>query len=341
MVNQETSNVISVLKCLLCIGVVCIHSTFNEDSLGVSGNDISHFLIFSDFFVYDFLDKSCVPVFFVISGFLFFSNSLILDKESYSRKLKSRVKSLLVPYVIANAIYVLINIVAKRSLDISLFEFFDSWIGTNGFPADPPLWYIRDLMVLVVFSFVIYWLIQKFSYVIPILALVGWMVFPILCDFEISLLRGLAFFILGAYISIKQYDLLSFFRIKQFGVFFICFYVIILLLSSILNIELLSRFSSVVGVVFWFSVAYLLYNKKQISCSKYVVTGSIFVYLYHYYLAILIPRALMMVFGVSSFKVFIFYAIGVITTICILFIVYHAMNKYFKKLTTIVVGYRV
>ena len=51
MVNQETSNVISVLKCLLCIGVVCIHSTFNEDSLGVSGNDISHFLIFSDFFV--------------------------------------------------------------------------------------------------------------------------------------------------------------------------------------------------------------------------------------------------------------------------------------------------
>ena len=341
MISQESSNVISVLKCLLCIGVVCIHSTFNEDSLGVAGNDISLFVNFSNIFVYEFLDKTCVPVFFVISGYLFFNNVSLFDKEAYSRKIKSRIKSLLIPYIIANCFFSLYGIITKRSLAFSISGFLDSFIGFSGYPADPPLWYIRDLMVLVLFSFVIYWLIRKLSYTIPLLLFICWVTFPLLNVLDISLFRGLVFFSLGAFISLKQKDLLSFFRVRQYGITYILLYVILLLLSVYFGYDPLSRLSSIVGVLFWFSIGYFLREKINAFCSNYVVTGSIFIYFYHYYLAILIPRFLMLIFGASPVKAFIFYIIGVIASCCILYLVYYLLNRYFKKFTSILVGYRI
>lgn len=49
-----------------------------------------------------------VPVFFIISGYFFFYNTYLFDKETYIKKLKKRVKTLLIPYFLWNLLPVLL-----------------------------------------------------------------------------------------------------------------------------------------------------------------------------------------------------------------------------------------
>lgn len=112
-----------------------------------------------------------VPVFFFISGYLFF---LKLDDWNWStwiRKLKSRVNSLLVPYLIWNVLAFLATAIMtiKSPHPTDYYHYFIDngclrifWDMPGGSsPADFPLWFIRDLMVCVVLSPAIWWLLKR------------------------------------------------------------------------------------------------------------------------------------------------------------------------------------
>jgi len=337
--NQKTLDIVSTLKCLLCFGVVCIHSTFNNESIGVNNGDISLFSDFSSVFIYGFLDKTCVLVFFLISGYLFFYNAPDFDTEVYKRKIKSRVRSLLIPYVLANGLYIIVNLIWRRE-EMSVSWLINAWTGISGYPADPPLWYIRDLIVFALFSYVFYWIIRKFQLLVPLFLLVVWIAVPFFVDADISLFRGLVFFLLGAYLSINKYDLLSYMRINSYGWYYIISYVLLFLVSIALKNEPLSRLASVAGVLFWFSLAYKFYSRMQIRFPQLILAGSVFIYLYHYYVAISIPRYMMLTWGVSPIKAFVYYGLGAALTIFGLLGLFLLIQKYFKKLTSIIVGYR-
>lgn len=340
MDNQRTIDIVSTLKCLLCFGVVCIHSTFNNDSIGVNDGDISLFSDFSSIFIYGFLDKTCVLVFFVISGYLFFYNTSNFDTEVYKRKIRNRIRSLLVPYVIANGLYIIANLITRRHEDINVTWFINSWVGLNGYPADPPLWYIRDLIVLVLFSYLFYRVILKFRLFVPLLLLVVWIAIPLLVDTNISIFRGLVFFLLGAYISIMKYDLLSYMRINSYSWFYILLYVLFFVAGLAIEYEPLSRLSAVLGVLFWFSLAYKFCSKMQIRCSQQILAGSVFIYLYHYYIAIFVPRCMMLTWGVSPVMAFVYYGLGAALTVVGMLGVFLLIKKYCRNLTSVIVGYR-
>ena len=71
-----------------------------------------------------------------------------------------------------------------------------------------------------------------------------------------------------------------------------------------------------------------------------ILAGSVFIYLYHYYVAISIPRYMMLTWGVSPIKAFVYYGLGAALTIFGLLGLFLLIQKYFKKLTSIIVGYR-
>lgn len=113
-----------------------------------------------------------VPLFYAISGYLFFLK-VPHGLESISLKLRKRVRTLLVPYLLANILtflfYVVLNLIAIKVPAIGgvvNFKIFntmqaDGWAGTlNLVFLNPPiafqLWFVRDLMAVMLFSPVIW-----------------------------------------------------------------------------------------------------------------------------------------------------------------------------------------
>ena len=124
---------------------------------------------------------SISSVFFVISGYLFFKNISKYDFDTYKNKLSNRFKSLLIPYFIANTFMILCyglmhyftpNLINPDNFNVLSFNFKEFilayWDAGGGFPICYPLWYIRNLYIIVIISPLLY-LILKQSPVIKIM----------------------------------------------------------------------------------------------------------------------------------------------------------------------------
>lgn len=128
-----------------------------------------------------------VPIFFFISGFVFFLNSRF-DIKSYTHKLKKRIHTLFIPYIEWNIIAVLCMLflclpcfssfmpaLNKVDLDFSISSVLQTfWNAKYGifsqisgqgelYPLNGPLWYLRDLMITVIFSPILYKFIRIFK----------------------------------------------------------------------------------------------------------------------------------------------------------------------------------
>lgn len=118
--------------------------------------------------VSDGLARSAVPLFFFISGFLLFF-SFDGSFTSYQSKIKSRIKTLLIPYLFWN-LCVLLAFAVGQSLeftsrfftgnvgtisDFGIFDYLNAFFGLDGYPISYQFWFIRDLMILVLCSLII------------------------------------------------------------------------------------------------------------------------------------------------------------------------------------------
>ena len=132
MVSKELlTNTIACLRFPLTVGVVFIHFSMAD---GFCYNGVVYGLNNPSFFFFvvnlfsEVLARVCVPLFFVISGFLFFYH-LNFNRESYLKKLRNRVKSLLLPFIYWNIIAAIV-ILGKSVLpfypDVDLFFFFQT-----------------------------------------------------------------------------------------------------------------------------------------------------------------------------------------------------------------------
>ena len=94
------SKTISFLRFLLIIGIVFIHSEAEVivfKSMHLNTDQIPLFYYTTKLFT-SILPKVSVPLFFFISGFLFFFN-VDFTKNIYFKKLRSRIKTLFIPYI--------------------------------------------------------------------------------------------------------------------------------------------------------------------------------------------------------------------------------------------------
>lgn len=159
-----------------------------------------------------------VPLFYIISGYLFF---LKMPKgiRSIPKKLRKRVRTLLIPYIIANILtfvfYVALNLLIWKmpSLgNVVNFRVLDNAIEAGPWNTfclifiDPPiafqLWFVRDLMVAMICSPVIYLLLRwimprgaKYILLLVLLVLIG-------CPNHIPCLSAFIWFTLEGYIAI-------------------------------------------------------------------------------------------------------------------------------------------
>lgn len=164
------------------------------------------------------LDRTATSVFFFISGFLFFLGSEPFSAAVWRGKLRRRASTLLLPYLIWNAVFLLFHFTKNifspsvgipgdsgRGIIGSVCRAF--WIYADGCPADLPLWYVRDLMVTVLFAPLIRILVQRKSAAVGVPLLAAWLwLFPQMGVAGVNP-QAFFYFALGAFFSVNGISL--------------------------------------------------------------------------------------------------------------------------------------
>lgn len=342
MISTKSSQTINSLKCILCISVVFIHSQITP--MG-GGNNLVFFKI-QHFLADTFLDHTCVPLFFCISGYLFF---LKLPQKEYVQyflnKIYSRVRSLLIPYLLANFFTILLLWFLSYFLDRNFIpdgykSVYSIFVGhsVHNLPIDMPLWYIRNLLEITIISPIIYIAVTKAPVPYFLLLTILWLFFDYTFFYSLSA-SHILYFSLGSLLAVKGKDFVLFFRPEKWGFLYLLIYIIVLLLVEFTNSSLLLKISILISFPAWVYFAYTI-TANNVNIEDFFVTGSFFVFLYHYYIPGYIYRIFFYIIPQNNLSLMLlFIAVPIITT-TLLLLVYKILHKYLPKFTSLLVGGR-
>lgn len=182
------SKTISFLKFALLFGVIFVHMNPRTIALSdaefklLSLQGITNFISIFISYVWAF---TAVPTYFLLSGYLFWKEGAPWNWQLFGKKIKSRVFSLLLPFLLWNlfsiSTFVLEMVVTKQSWEeiytylsnIGVSGFWNycvwgahktNWLGwsiPNSGPFAIHFWFVRDLMVAIILSPIIFWSLKK------------------------------------------------------------------------------------------------------------------------------------------------------------------------------------
>ena len=359
MDNKLMSNTINFLRFPLTVAVVYIH--FNISRKGISVHGLNYGTDNPDWYTFiinlfsSVIASIAVPLFFLISGYLFFCQKNF-NKEIYLSKLKKRIKTLLIPFILWNLIAILyqsirfvpffssffpgvykteVHLTLVRVLNtffcctlsngifVSPMEYTMTEIVNEPYPIDVPLWYIRDLMVAVIMSPVIYLLIKRFQ-----LLYIFFMGF-------LWYLRNL-FFPTGGYII-----LLIMRKMK----YYLLLYIPIALCDTILLYSEYSYLVHNLGVLLGVMVVFVIsahFVEVRVTIPPKLRNATFFVFAFH---KLIIDDVAKMVFSVlhlpdDTYIMLLLYFIIPIMTIGVCIFLYQIINKFLPTACGLLTGGR-
>ena len=324
---KEDTRYLDLLKVVLTVGIVFRHASLVDvpAEYGLF-NAISKGIVL--------LTELCVPLFFVISGYLFFLNVPERpDVKWFGNKLWKRVFSLLIPYLIANVLAFLFYWLAMHYTPSLVSGFFgDNWknpiyVFWTG-PINLSLWFIRDLIIICVLSPLI-WLLIRYCRWWGVLAL------GLLWLFGFQKPWTNFYFTLGAGLAILHVDVAR--RCKDFGP-----YLLLAMIGSAaaywngkIGLELFLLTGLPVGV--WLAISAMQSSRWKIDPSWRA--WCFFIYLYHYIPVIGCKKAFVQFLHPANDGVYLAtYFASALLVLTVLTGLYFAMKKIVPKLTSILVG---
>lgn len=244
------------------------------------------------------LTRIAVPMFFIISGYLFFANIKTLDKEAYTRKISSRIKSLLLPYLAWNimfalfyAVYSFHKGVSFNLFDLKLFWGFSSAPTTNilgqtilvYYPIHNVLWFVRDLFILSLLTPMIFILAKRLKLFLPIIAIVLY-VFNIWSSYFFISVASFCFFTLGGYFGIQKWNLIVCTRHIEkktyvLGGLFLCLSV--WLICNNHSCSPINNISCILEIIMTFNIASRIIEHKCLRIPKQLSNCTFFIYASH------------------------------------------------------------
>ncbi len=275
--------------------VVLIHTPYTNDQF-----DFSYYL---GTFLSVNLAQIAVPAFFFLSGYLFFAKYERFGYTEYVSMLKKKTLTLLLPYLIWNFIgYYVYGLTNNFSSDIRPWELYRIfWNASDGYVATSifgykfsilsapggcgVLWFVRDLIVAMLLSPIIWLIARRFKIWALIIFLLPW-ILKIGIPIDGFGLAALCFFPLGATFSILGKNI--FIYLSTWGktisvsfiiMFFVCYY---LCLNG--NVpQLLNKFLILLGIMFMCVLAYRG-GSNDSKCSRrirHLGECSFFIYVFH------------------------------------------------------------
>lgn len=358
--NEELlSKTIQFLRFPLIIGVVLIHSqVLGEGMLRVSENPTLDFPIYStiSYLFSSIIARIAVPLFFFFSGFLFFYR-VSFNFSVYINKLKKRCRTLLLPYLLWNLFAVVLTfalhfflsdmVVEGAESKLSFLDYLQSFWNYKQFhrgaPMNGPLWFIRDLMIVMLASPLVFFFI-KYSRQYGIIALgilwfFGW--WPLVTGFDKN---AWFFFSAGAYFSIHQNNFVKVFSPLLWIALAIYIVSTILqlylwnyrgdLLPYISNINILS------GIVLAISSSSVLLRIGLWKVNPFLSEASFFIYVYHGLIVYRITSRAFMLLPHTDMALLFIYLMCPIVILGIGLPLYYCLRKKLPRTTALLMGGR-
>jgi len=354
--EKELSARIEILRFPLIIGIVFIHSystnvQMSDVNIGIDG--VSSFPHFIMYYISNVIARISVPIFFILSGFLFFYN-FHGDMTSFIKKFTSRIYTLLIPFLFWN-IFVLILYTIAQNIPLTanffsgnnlissynLTDFINAIFGVNRLPLAYQFWFIRDLMIIIVFSPVIYFCLKYFSYLILVLLFFSWLLnfWPVMVPSE----EAVMFFYLGAFISLKKYDV---FILDNYRVVLLFSYIVLSMLDYLtygMHYHfILHKIGLIFGIAVMINLTKNIFHTKNLKKRTIAMgSASFFIFAAHEPLLTILRKLLYkFIHPENDITILILYFSVPIATIILCYFTYILLKKEFSKVLSWISGGR-
>lgn len=374
--NDLRSQSLDLLRFPLAVVVLAIH-TFSTEGFKIHGTMVSFenmpVVLEVNHFIDGFLRGQSVPIYFFISGFVFFLG-IELTKEKYIQKLKNRMKTLLIPYIIWNVIAVLWTLlrflpcfsslfpnIHKVQLDFSLsavLEIFwnakegifimpasvDEVVTNSTYPQDAPLWFVRDLMIVVLCTPILYRMLKHACHYFVWGLGILWFV---LAYWDLGhanqLLTAFFFFSWGAYLSVNKKDMLHEFS-RYFKASTVLYPLLALLFVASVHYfpdasDTIKRLNVFVGLFFAYNVSSWLLTHHVCTVSPFLASSGFFIYIAHTLICGEILKLLFFVLRpATDLGMLSIYILAVVVTVFSLLLVFYLLRRYCPSVLKVVAG---
>lgn len=362
--ENHQSKVVNAMRFPLITLVVLFHLYPPEEEITSS---FTSYNIISTFFSAHGIARLAVPTFFLISGYFFYYHLKEWNKSVYIIKLRKRINTLFIPYILWNGLPILGIITARwltgmtNGSSLSMIkEFGDSiswerafWdCGTiKGHPFDVPLWYIRDLMVCSICSPLIYYFIKRTGllYILLIGCLYLTNTWLNIAGFDS---RAWLFFSIGAYLSLNNINMVC--MLHRYTIFIIPIAIALLVITTYYNNALTSIQPILNNLFLLFGVTSLiggisyLVRKGLVRNVPFLTKSVFFIYAFH-----MLPLP-----GISSITALCKNIIGrsivetqvltyfvqlvmcPIMVLCACLAIFYIMHRFTPKLLSVITGQR-
>lgn len=351
--NNIISNTITATRFPTAVLIVMLHTFIVDESIFgkvyVSSADYPWLKTICYILKAD-LGEAAVPLFFFISGFLFFYKTHF-DFIVYQKKIKKRIHTLLIPYLIWNTFFfVFVHILQfiypsladnhKPFSELGWRGFLDAyWNLSEGLI---PLWFVRDLIIINLFTPIIYFLIKKSKGIICIILAV--LYFANIFVYQPGLgMRCSFYYVLGATFSLSDMNYLEFIFRRKYWIYAFSFLFIIygtILWENNHHVNIYVNRLILLSMVFTYLCLFYQLCSQGYQANKQFADSSFFVFVFHMFI-IYIP---------VKFWVFIFPINGITALFMQLFIpillgylcayIYLYLKKAFPSFTLLITGGR-
>lgn len=344
-ISEKDSIALKILKFFLILGVVLIHCNFLKN---VNPNDINTSGSFFIQFICINVCAICVPCFFILSGYLYFHNFSNLKFDIYIKKTKSRIHTLIIPYLIWNLIGLIIQIVKCSFLGYPSYGIIEDgkidfyrlicgfWDMVDGYPYAFAFWFIRNLIIFVILSPIAY-LIGKHKVV--------FIIFISLLFFLDESIYYFLFFVLGAFISYNWDIALKRITLSRFTISSIIWIGLSIVSTMvpftkgyifILTIKSLSAF---IALLFVTKLLINVYNNHLLF--KMFVLATFFIYSIHQFFCTVIRNFYITIFGIESLHgVILTFGSSFVTLTLLSFMTWYILKRISPQTVSVLSGNR-
>ena len=346
--DERQSILIKAMRFPLIVLVVFAHSvgSFSTPTVewSLDGWNVYHFIS-------EMLSRHLFSIgtcwFFVFSGYLFLR---YLKEEEFGiqwvkAKWEKRIWSLLIPYFIWNLLAVIAPVI--KNVVFRLFSLSQEtisggplyWFFTG--PADYPLWFLRDLMLLTLILPLLYLVFKKFKWASLVI-----LIFIYLSPWNPSIptMRSIFFVLIGAWLGTFKINLLYLCRKVRIPAAFAAFLLLLIATSQIgrpLHTLLLRLFYPLGMITFMNICDSLIDNEKR--CERLcALSGSVFfIYAAHEIYILGWTKGLCLrLFGDSLSGTWISYWLVPVIVLAVCLVLYYILNRLMPRALAFACGGR-
>lgn len=355
--TELSSRVISSLRFPMIAAVIAIHCNFVIYYPELQQKDLFYFL----FELTETLIWVSVPIFFFISGYLFFKEGT-LDYDLYKKKITKRIHSLVIPYILWNAIYFIIIAILQLTIPgfmfilhkyILLFTWQDYlWLfwdisKITHLPSDQvsclvgAFWFLQCLFFMCLISPVLYIFIKylKKAFIIIPLSIFFFFDFGLLVPGIHS--GAIIYFSIGAYLSMMKIDFAYY--LQRIPLWLSLLTMFLMMLSIAYNFN--SYINSLCTLLLQISVLCLFSNIGKHTCClnyNYLISSIFFIFAIHRMFTATLIRISGKMIGYldNDVLLYMYYLLIIAIAIVMSLLSYHVMLRLFPRFTNILNGNR-